>query len=222
MKLRNLTSSPLTSICTVASSNFLKMMTFEWFKQKKIYAWYFIFLVIQFEFAAPIPFQLWFIYCRTTELPSNLLCWDFMWLPDANSKIPKHKEKFAFSSNGSYRTHSSKFEMGIKRLKHMASFPILLWSSGDTFFGDMTFFPIKEYWQSLCMLQFFIVYILKEHCNSHQVFRDIVGHFSMPSTSSSIIHHHYPYSLLTEQSGGGQRMPFRKQGETVKWVMDKT
>lgn len=62
------------------------MMTFEWFEQKKSMFDTLFFLVIQFEFAAPIPYQLWFIYWRTTELPSNLLCWDFMWLPDANSK----------------------------------------------------------------------------------------------------------------------------------------
>lgn len=131
----------------------------------------------------------------TVELQSSLAIYCAETLYDCQMQIPKHKEKFAFGSNGSYRTHSSKFEIGIKKLKHMASFPILLWSSGDT---TLFFFSIKEYWQSLCMLQFFIVYILKGHCNSHQVFRDIVGHFSMPSALSPIFHHHYPYSVLTE------------------------
>lgn len=135
----------------------------------------------------------------TVELQSSLAIYCAETSCDCQMQIPKHKEKFAFGSNGSYGTHSSKFEMGFKRLKHMASFHILLWSWGDTFFWWYFFiFPIKEYWQSLCMLQFFIVYILKGHSSSHKVFWDIVGHFSMPSALSSIIHHHYPYSLLTE------------------------
>lgn len=127
----------------------------------------------------------------TEELQSSLAIYCAETLCDCQMQIPKHKEKFAFGSDGSYGTHSSKFEMGIKRLKHMVSFPILLWSSGDT---TLFIFPIKEYWQSLCMLQFFIVYILKGHCDSHQVFRDIVGHF-MPATLSPIFHHHTSHRI---------------------------
>lgn len=138
MKLRNLESSlSLTSICTLARSNFLKIMTFEWFEQKNcmcdtLFSWLFsLNLLPKFSsnsglFTAQLQSSL-AIYCAET------LC-D---LPDANSNAQR---KFAFGGNGSSGTHSSKFEMGIKRLKHMVCFSILLWNP-----GDRSSFPIKEY-----------------------------------------------------------------------------
>lgn len=91
MKLINLEASPsLTSFCTLAQSNFLKIMSFEGFEQKKtcmfdtLFSWLFpLNLLSKF----PTNYGLF-----TAELQSSLAICCAETFCDCQRQIPKHKE----------------------------------------------------------------------------------------------------------------------------------